>query len=75
MNLKSAIEKIETIKSEIDLAFEKGSIDFDLIDSRLDALKIDLCSMIDTNSVETGDYSKQPSEFVSRQSVRIEDFR
>ncbi len=67
MNLSSAIEKIDTIKSRIDSAFEKGEIDFDLINSDLDSLKKELESI-------TRNENAAP-EFIPRQPLKINDFR
>lgn len=67
MNLSRAIEKIDTIKSRIDSAFEKGEIDFDLINSDLDSLKKELESITRNENAA--------SEFIPRQPLKINDFR
>ena len=81
MNLDLAIEKIDKIKSEIDLAFERGTIDFDLIDAELAALKRELES-VDYDRVDKLSEKKKASsgesfspQFIPRESVHPEDYR
>ncbi|MEE9552948.1 MAG: hypothetical protein V3W18_01525 [candidate division Zixibacteria bacterium] len=73
MNLNAAIEKINTIKSRIDTAFEKGEIDFDRINSDLETLKGDLKLIMKRDEKTGREY--MPGEFIPRQPFKINDFR
>jgi len=80
LNLDSAIGKIDRIISELDQAFERGSIDFDLVDSELKALKGELetiKNMPDRGFPEEiiSSPKDRDAEFILREPVCLENFR
>lgn len=81
MKLMEAIKKIDKIRSEIDGAFEKGSIDFDSVDADLENIKGELESMRRSFSRspdegKTTAVSNDPSkQMTAAEAVRIDEFQ
>jgi hypothetical protein len=64
-----ALEKIGKIRSEIENAFAKGSIDFDMIESELKSLAVEIGSILKRAK------SYQPDDFAPHAFLRPGDYR
>lgn len=81
MEIEKTIEKIKTLKSEIDAAFDEGKIDLDRISAGLESVVVDLKLLcgpqkeVDRRPGMERGIDSSRKRFGCRPSFRVQDYR